>query len=109
MAEQIKIISDEVELTARLNDSPSAKALVQDLPLELQMTRWGDEYYGACGVSVEEGPDARELMEVGELAICPPAQLCVFSLALLQLAWRTSPERPRRSIPSGKSTPEPKP
>ena len=79
MAEQIKIISDEVELTAQLNDSPSAKALVQNLPLELQMTRWGDEYYGACGVSVQEGPDARELMEVGELAIWPPGSaLCIF-------------------------------
>lgn len=79
MAEQIKIISGEVELTAQLNDSPSAKALVQNLPLELQMTRWGDEYYGACGVSVEEGPGARELMEVGELAIWPPGSaLCIF-------------------------------
>ena len=79
MAEQIKIVSDDVELTAELNDSPSAKALVQNLPLELQMTRWGDEYYGACGVSVDEGPDARELMEVGELAIWPPGSaLCIF-------------------------------
>ena len=79
MAEQIKIVSDDTELTAQLNDSPSAKALVQDLPLELQMTRWGDEYYGACGVSVDEGPDARELMEVGELAIWPPGSaLCIF-------------------------------
>ncbi len=79
MAEQIRIISGEVELTAQLNDSPSAKALVQNLPLELQMTRWGDEYYGACGVSVDEGPDARELMEVGELAIWPPGSaLCIF-------------------------------
>jgi hypothetical protein len=79
MAEQIKIVSDDMELTAQLNDSPSAKALLQNLPLELQMTRWGDEYYGACGVSVDEGPDARELMEVGELAIWPPGSaLCIF-------------------------------
>ena len=79
MAEQIKIVSDDMELTAQLNDSPSAKALVQNLPLELQMTRWGDEYYGACGVSVDEGLDARELMEVGELAIWPPGSaLCIF-------------------------------
>ncbi len=79
MAEQIKIISGEVDLIADLNDSPSAEALVKKLPLDLQMTRWGDEYYGDCGVSVTEGPDAREIMEVGELAIWPPGSaLCIF-------------------------------
>lgn len=79
MAEQIRIVSDEVELVAQLNDSPSARALVQKLPLELQMTRWGDEYYGACDVSEQEAPDARELMEIGELALWPPGSaLCIF-------------------------------
>ncbi len=79
MAEQIRIVSGEVELKAQLNESVSAEALVKKLPLELRMSRWGDEYYGDCGVSVEEGPEARELMEVGELAIWPPGSaLCIF-------------------------------
>ncbi len=79
MAEQIRIVSGEVELKAELNESPSAEALVKKLPLELRMSRWGDEYYGDCGVSVEEGPEARDLMEVGELAIWPPGSaLCIF-------------------------------
>ena len=79
MAEQIRIVSGEVELTAQLNDSSSAEALLKKLPLDLRMTRWGDEYYGDCGLSVAESPDARELMEVGELAIWPPGSaLCIF-------------------------------
>ena len=79
MAEQIRIVSGEVELKAQLNESVSAEALVKKLPLELRMSRWGDEYYGDCGVSVEEGPEARELMEVGEMAIWPPGSaLCIF-------------------------------
>ena len=79
MAEQIRIVSGEVELKAQLNESVSAEALVKKLPLELRMSRWGDEYYGDCGVSVEEGPEARELMEVGEVAIWPPGSaLCIF-------------------------------
>ena len=79
MAEQIRIVSGEVELKAQLNESVSAEALVKKLPLELRMSRWGDEYYGDCGVSVEEGPEARDLMEVGELAIWPPGSaLCIF-------------------------------
>ena len=79
MAERIRITSGEVELTANLNDSPSAEALLEKLPLELPMSRWGDEYYGDCGVSVQEAPQARDLMEVGELAIWPPGSaLCIF-------------------------------
>ena len=79
MAERIRITSGELELTADLNESVSAEALVKVLPLELRMSRWGDEYYGDCGVSVQESPEARDLMEVGELAIWPPGSaLCIF-------------------------------
>ena len=79
MGRQIQLITGEVTLTAQLDDIPSAKALVEKLPLELHMSRWGDEYYGDCGLSVEEDPQARDLMEVGELAIWPPGSaLCIF-------------------------------
>ena len=79
MAERIRITSGEVDLTADLNESVSAEALVKVLPLELRMSRWGDEYYGDCGVSVDQSPDAREVMEVGEVAIWPPGSaLCIF-------------------------------
>ena len=79
MGQEIQIVSGEVKLVAELNDSPSAQALVEILPLELQMSRWGDEYYGDCGLAVEESPQARDLMEVGELAIWPPGSaLCKF-------------------------------
>ena len=79
MDERIRIVSGEVDLTADLNDSVSAEALLKVLPLELRMSRWGDEYYGDCGVSVQESPDAREVMEVGEVAIYPPgSSLCIF-------------------------------
>ena len=79
MAQQIHIITGQVKLTAQLNDSPSAKALVKALPMQLSMSRWGDEYYGECGLDVKEEPQARTLMEVGELAIWPPGSaLCIF-------------------------------
>ena len=79
MGQQINIIVGQVELTAELNDSPSAKALIKMLPLKFRMSRWGDEYYGDCGLDVEEEPQARTLMEVGELAVWPPGSaLCIF-------------------------------
>ena len=79
MAQQIRITSGQVKLTAKLNDSPSAKALMKMVPLKSSMSRWGDEYYGDCGLEVKEEPRARTLMKVGELAVWPPGSaLCIF-------------------------------
>ena len=79
MGQQIHITSGKVKLTAQLNDTPSAKVLIKMLPLKFRMSRWGDEYYGDCGLTVEEEPQARTLMEVGELAVWPPGSaLCIF-------------------------------
>lgn len=79
MPERIRLCIGTAEFTGELNDSPASRALLSCLPLEFRMSRWGDEYYGNCGVSVELAPEAREEMEVGELALWPPGQaLCVF-------------------------------
>ena len=79
MPERSRLRTGTVELTAELNDSPAAQALLSSLPLEISMSRWGEEYYGGCGVSAPLEEEAREEMEVGELAFWPPGQaLCVF-------------------------------
>ena len=79
MGQQINITTGKVELTAQLNDSPIAKVLMKKLPLKFRMSRWGDEYYGDCGLAVEEEPQARTFMEIGELAVWPPGSaLCIF-------------------------------
>ena len=79
MARPIVITIDNLRLQAELNESPTAQALVDILPTEIALSRWGDEYYGGCGVDIGEADDARELMEVGELAYWPPGQaFCIF-------------------------------
>jgi hypothetical protein len=79
MANHIRLRIGAVELDAELNDSQAAEALFSQLPMEVSLSRWGEEYYGACGVSVPLAPEAREEMEVGELAYWPPGKaLCVF-------------------------------
>lgn len=69
-----------VELAGQLNDSPAAQALAGALPLEMGLSRWGEEYYGDLGPSL--GPFAGkqvEVLEVGELAFWPPGNaLCLF-------------------------------
>ncbi len=79
MPTKIKIRAGKLELSAELNDSPSAKKLTSLLPLEFNMSRWGDEYYGDCGIKAELSPDARDILEVGELAVWPTGSaLCIF-------------------------------
>ncbi len=69
----------DLKISAELNDSPSAEELKLLLPLELSMSRWGNEYYGDCGIKVELSRDAREIMEIGELAVWPAGKaLCIF-------------------------------
>jgi hypothetical protein len=75
----IKIKIGTLELSAELNDSPTARKLMSLLPVELNMSRWGDEYYGDCGIKTALSQDSRDIMEVGELAVWPAGNaLCIF-------------------------------
>ncbi len=79
MPTPITIGIGDVSLSGDLNDSPTALVLTTLLPLAFSMTRWGDEFYGDCGISVELSEDARDVMEVGELAVWPAGNaLCIF-------------------------------
>ena len=79
MGTAIKLEANGVTFAAELNDSDSARDFAGLLPTEISLSRWGDEYYGNCGLSVQRAPDAREEMSVGELALWPPGQaLCIF-------------------------------
>jgi hypothetical protein len=75
----ITIKTGNVSLSAELNDSESAAAFAGALPAKIRLSRWGDEYYGNCGITVNQSADAREEMKVGELALWPPGNaLCIF-------------------------------
>lgn len=79
MPVQILITIGALSLRAELNDSQTAKKFVSLLPLEFTMSRWGDEYYGDCGITSTLSKDARDVLEVGELAVWPTGNaLCIF-------------------------------
>ena len=79
MPTAITIEIGKVTLKAELNDGASARSFLELLPKQVSLSRWGDEYYGNCGINVQESPDAREDMKVGELALWPPGSaLCIF-------------------------------
>jgi len=79
MPTPIVINIGDVKLKAELNESPSAKKIKALLPLEFSLSRWGDEFYGDCGIDAELSHDARDVMEIGELAVWPAGKaLCIF-------------------------------
>jgi hypothetical protein len=79
MSQKITITIQNQRFTAQLSESPAARQLLEALPLKLRMSRWGEEYYGDCGLTIELDHGAREIVEVGEIAYWPPGSaLCFF-------------------------------
>ena len=75
----IRIRAGDVESEAELNDSATARAIAEALPIDGRVQRWGEEIYFEIPVSVAEAEDARQDMEVGELAYWPPGSaFCIF-------------------------------
>ena len=81
MPKRIHFKVKDLVLEAEFNDSGTAAALSARLPFTFRMSRWGEEYYGDIGDPLGKSlsADARDLMEIGELANWPPGNaLCVF-------------------------------
>jgi hypothetical protein len=74
----IRITAGEVARTARLNQSRTADAIWQALPIEGRASRWGDEIYFPIPLDLSP-EDGREVVEAGDLGYWPPGTaFCVF-------------------------------
>ena len=66
-------------VTAALNDSPTAGAVWDALPITGRVQTWGDEIYFPIPVDAAEAPDAAETVDKGAVAYWPPGSaLCLF-------------------------------
>ena len=65
-------------IEAGLNDTDTAGKIMEKLPFEGSVSRWGDEIY--FSIPVEAGlENATELLEEGDLAFWPPGNaFCIF-------------------------------
>jgi len=76
---RIRITAGKVALEAELNDSGTAQKVAAALPITGRASRWGEEIYFSIEVQDDEAADARDLMEVGEIAYwAPGSAFCIF-------------------------------
>jgi uncharacterized protein len=75
----IKIISGDIIVKAELNNSPTAEAIWEALPINSSSNRWGDEIYFGIPLKMEEEPTAKAEVKVGDLAYWAPGNaFCIF-------------------------------
>ena len=76
---EIRITTGKIEMLATLNDAPTAERIWDALPIESTVNTWGQEIYFSIPVQCDLGSEARDRMEIGEVAYWPTGSaFCVF-------------------------------
>ena len=76
---EIRITTDKIEMLATLNESPTSERIWDALPIESTVNTWGQEIYFAIPLQCDLGAEARDRMEVGEVAYWPTGSaFCIF-------------------------------
>lgn len=72
-------LDDDLQLTADLLETETAKAVFDALPIETTINVWGDEHYFEISVEADQEAMARDVVQLGELAFWPPGNaFCIF-------------------------------
>lgn len=78
MGRRIRISSTSNEVLAELNDTGTAQAIWDSLPIRGRVNLWGQELYFSIPVSLEPD-DGRELVSLGDLGYWPEGKaFCIF-------------------------------
>lgn len=65
---KIEITIGSVVLIVDCLDTPTAKQIIEALPFQSTAQTWGKEVYFSTPVHTEKEPDAKDIVEAGEIA-----------------------------------------
>lgn len=75
---RIRIKAGSMSAEAVLNDSKTASAVYENLPIRAKAQTWGEEIYFSIPVKMQED-NAREVVSMGDLGYWPPGSaFCIF-------------------------------
>lgn len=78
MSKQIRITAGDVSALAELNETETAKAIWEALPIEGRANTWGDEIYFSIPVRLET-EKGQATVELGDLGYWSPGTaFCIF-------------------------------
>jgi len=78
MGKKIRIGAGAIEATAELNDTRTAQAIWETLPIKGRVNLWGDEIYFSIPLSLELEL-GQELVSLGDLGYWPDSSaFCIF-------------------------------
>lgn len=76
---QIIIEVDRYSWPATIFDTPTGQKIIEALPLESTVNVWGNEMYFSTGLNIELEEEAKEEVEIGDLAFWPVDDaFCIF-------------------------------
>jgi hypothetical protein len=80
MDDNIIIISvNDIHVEAEVGTSATAAKVLEALPFESTVNTWGNEIYFTIPVAMQQEPDARAEVEIGELGYWPMGKaFCIF-------------------------------
>jgi len=78
MGKRIRIVAGAIEAEAELNDTRTAQAIWESLPIKGRVNLWGDEIYFSIPLSLELEA-GQELVSMGDLGYWPEGNaFCIF-------------------------------
>jgi hypothetical protein len=76
---KIRVKIADLTMDAELNESATARAIANVLPIQTSFNTWGEEIYFAIPVEAELDESAKEVVAVGDLGYWPTGKaFCIF-------------------------------
>ncbi len=77
--EKIIIDIDGERFEGELDDTPTARSVMEALPIESRIKVWGDEFYFSAGINLGKDQTVTTDVDEGDLAYWPEGDaLCIF-------------------------------